>query len=211
MSSDPSNETPASPASEPIQAPSALNARNLILIAVSVVLCVACDQVTKRMATEHLQGAPSHSYWGDFFRLTYVENRGAFLGLGNDWPDPVRWLVFNAGAFIIVGASVLWILGALRREPKLSISVWALMLIGSGGIGNLIDRLAREGAVIDFMNMGIGSIRTGIFNVADVHIMVGLGLLLLPRRDSGAEPVAANTPVVDEQSAEMPSSSKSSS
>lgn len=177
-----SSAASASSALSASSAPSALNARNLILLVVSVVLCVACDQVTKRVATEELQGVASQSYWGDFFRLTYVENRGAFLGLGNDWPDPVRWLLFNAGAFVIVIVSSYLIWGSLRREAKLSASVWALLLIGAGGIGNLIDRLAREGAVIDFMNMGIGSLRTGIFNVADVQIMVGLGLMLLARR-----------------------------
>lgn len=130
------------------------------------------------------------SFWGDFFRLTYVENRGAFLGLGNDWPDSVRWLLFNAGAFVIVGASGFWVLSSLRRDGGLSLSVWALLLIGAGGIGNLIDRLWRDGAVIDFMNMGIGSLRTGIFNVADVHIMVGLGLLLLARRPPEETPPA---------------------
>ena len=51
-------------------------------------------------------------------------------------------------------------------------------LIISGGLGNLIDRMVNQGAVIDFMNIGLGSIRTGVFNGADLAIMVGLLLLL---------------------------------
>jgi signal peptidase II len=48
----------------------------------------------------------------------------------------------------------------------------------AGGASNWIDRLAF-GRVVDFMNVGLGPLRTGIFNVADVAIMVGVGLLIL--------------------------------
>ena len=52
-------------------------------------------------------------------------------------------------------------------------------LLVSGGIGNLIDRVFRDGLVVDFMNLGIGStLRTGIFNVADMAIMAGIFMLL---------------------------------
>ena len=60
--------------------------------------------------------------------------------------------------------------------PPLSAVAWSLVL--SGGIGNLLDRLFHEGRVIDFMNIGIGSLRTGIFNVADVCITIGISLLV---------------------------------
>jgi signal peptidase II len=50
-----------------------------------------------------------------------------------------------------------------------------LSLVLGGGVSNLIDRFFRQnGQVIDFMNMGIGSLRTGVFNVADVFIMFGI-------------------------------------
>ena len=47
-------------------------------------------------------------------------------------------------------------------------------LIIGGGLGNLIDRILNQGAVIDFMNIGIGPIRTGVFNVADLAILAGI-------------------------------------
>ena len=96
----------------------------------------------------------------------------------------MRWVIFTLLAVLIVVASLLWAIGYLRQQSRASIHVWAMLLIGAGGVGNLIDRVAREGRVIDFMNMGIGSLRTGIFNVADVQIMVGMGLLLLFWRDT---------------------------
>lgn len=48
----------------------------------------------------------------------------------------------------------------------------------SGGLGNLLDRIMNDGRVIDFMNLGIGPLRTGIFNVADVCITIGVVLLI---------------------------------
>ncbi len=156
----------------------------VVMMVLAVVACVGCDQATKRVAAEVLEGAGTRSYWGDFFRLTYAENTGAFLGLGHDWPQPVRWVIFTLLAVLIVVASLLWAVGYLRQQSRASIHVWAMLLIGAGGVGNLIDRVVREGRVIDFMNMGIGSLRTGIFNVADVQIMVGMGLLLLFWRDT---------------------------
>lgn len=66
-------------------------------------------------------------------------------------------------------------------------TVVARSLVLSGGLGNLVDRIINDGRVIDFMNIGIGSLRTGIFNVADVCITVGVVVLVFqalqrPRR-----------------------------
>lgn len=55
--------------------------------------------------------------------------------------------------------------------------VFAVALIFSGGVSNLFDRLAYDGSVVDFINIGIGPVRTGIFNVADVAITVGVLIL----------------------------------
>ena len=58
----------------------------------------------------------------------------------------------------------------------------------AGGIGNLIDRVFHGGLVIDFLNMGIGPVRTGIFNVADMAIMAGFALLILQPRPKSDTP-----------------------
>lgn len=155
--------------------------------------CVGCDQVTKRVAAEQLKDAGVISYFGDFFRLAYAENRGAFLGFGSAWPEPWRWLAFTLLATVVVVASLVWLVARLlgRRRRKLALAEWAMALIAAGGIGNLVDRVLRDGHVIDFLNFGIGPVRTGIFNVADVQIMVGLGLLMLAPR--AASPALATT------------------
>jgi signal peptidase II len=160
---------------------------SVVMLVALALGCVGCDQATKRVAAEVLKGTETLSYLGDIFRLTYAENSGAFLGLGGGWPKPVRWLVFTGAALAVVAASAGWVVAQLRRPQHDALAVWAMVLIASGGMGNLVDRVLREGRVIDFMNLGLGPVRTGIFNVADVQIMVGLALLLLGRR----RPVAA--------------------
>ncbi len=72
-------------------------------------------------------------------------------------------------------------------QPMSLDTVVARSLVLSGGLGNLVDRIINDGRVIDFMNIGIGSLRTGIFNVADVCITVGVVVLVFqalqrPRR-----------------------------
>ena len=137
---------------------------------------VGCDQATKVVARKHLQGMETMSYLGDTFRLTYAENHGAFLGLGSTLPEGVRTLIFTVFvAIFLVGLGV-WL---FRGEAKSYTAIVASSLIIGGGIGNLIDRIAFDGGVTDFLNIGIGTLRTGIFNVADVWIMAGVFLLVL--------------------------------
>ncbi|MCB0052448.1 MAG: signal peptidase II, partial [Caldilinea sp.] len=76
----------------------------------------------------------------------------------------------------LVGATI-YLVRETHRIPVVTLIAIALLL--GGGIGNLIDRLVNEGRVIDFMNVGIGSLRTGVFNVADMAIMAGVGLIML--------------------------------
>jgi signal peptidase II len=137
---------------------------------------VGCDQVTKSLAREHLSLPQPIRLLGDVFRLQYAENTGAFLGLGASLPPAVRfWSFVVAVTLLLIGTLVfVWTSAEMNRVGLLGGS-----LVVGGGLGNLIDRLLYNGAVIDFMNMGVGRLRTGVFNVADVAIMVGVGLLLL--------------------------------
>lgn len=66
----------------------------------------------------------------------------------------------------------------LRKNDLDSVTLIGCSLILAGGIGNLIDRVVFNGVVTDFLNIGIGSLRTGIFNIADVVIMLGVGLVI---------------------------------
>jgi signal peptidase II len=68
-----------------------------------------------------------------------------------------------------------------------------LALLAASGIGNLIDRLLFDGRVTDFLNIGIGSLRTGIFNVADVVGMIGFVVLLFAASEAEASDKAGIT------------------
>jgi signal peptidase II len=141
---------------------------------------IAADQLTKHEAARLLLEGDRHSYLGDVLRLELARNPGAFLGLGARLPQAVRTGVFTWG----VAALVLWTLWiALVRRPALLHALGA-GLVAAGGIGNLWDRLVAGGLVIDFLNFGIGPLRTGIFNVADLAIVAGVVLLALPVRPS---------------------------
>jgi len=148
-----------------------------ILIILSIIITnVGCDQVTKQMATEQLKSAPTSSYLDNFFVLTYAINKGAFLSLGSDFNPTLKfWLLTVMPVLVMLG-----MIGYTFFSKSLTmLQTVAFSFIIGGGISNVYDRIMYDGAVVDFMNMGIGSLRTGIFNFADVSIMIGMGLFLL--------------------------------
>ena len=146
--------------------------RLVLLLAISGT--IACDRVTKHVAATTLADAPTRSFLGDMFRLEYVENTGAFLGLGADWPLPVRTALFGVGTgLLLLGLLVAAFRGHWSRRAALGVALFL-----AGGASNMVDRISY-GAVIDFMNVGIGPVRTGIFNVADMAIMLGAVILVI--------------------------------
>lgn len=146
-----------------------------ILLLLVLVSCVGCDQATKKYAIENFKGQPPVSYLGDTFRIQYAENPGAFLSLlANMSPDVRFWVLTVANSAVMVLVACYFLFS--RDIDRLSLI--ALALIVAGGVGNLIDRIMWDGVVIDFLNMGIGPLRTGVFNVADMAITGGFFLLL---------------------------------
>ena len=142
----------------------------IVVVVITLLSCVGCDQATKAVAKEYLPRNEVLSFAGDTFRLQYAENKGAFLSIGSSLPEKARGLLFTVG----IGAIVFGILGYLLFVPALPhATTVALSLIAGGGLSNLIDRIAYGGYVVDFLNIGLGGLRTGIFNIADVAIMVG--------------------------------------
>jgi signal peptidase II len=149
---------------------------HLLAMAVALACFVGCDQATKQLAISRLQGQRPQSFFGDVLRLQYAENSGAFLGLGGNMPTAARWclLVAMNGALTATIVVVL-----LARRPRSILAFAAWVLLAAGALGNLIDRIRFDGIVVDFLNLGVGSVRTGIFNVADIAISLGAALLLL--------------------------------
>jgi signal peptidase II len=139
-------------------------------------LCIGCDRVAKAVARTHLSSSQPIHLLGGLLRFQYTENTGAFLGLGARLPEPVRfWLLIVLVGGVLIGMlRFVWISQELN-----SLGVLGGSLVVGGGFGNLIDRIFNAGAVVDFMDMGVGNLRTGIVNVADVAITIGAGILLV--------------------------------
>jgi signal peptidase II len=156
--------------------------RRAWLLALALVT-IGCDRVTKHAASTALRGTPRRSYLADTVRLEYVENPGGFLSLGAQLPRRWRVLLFDFGTALILGGTLLLL--ARRRLPLPELA--GVTLICAGGASNLLDRALR-GSVVDFLNLGVGGLRTGIFNLADVAILAGVSLVVWRRsREARAE------------------------
>ena len=151
-----------------------------------VLATIGCDRATKHVASVMLAGTPSRSLLADTVRLVYTENTGGFLSLGANLPPALRTGVFTIATAVLLLGMVVFAVRARWSGWR----VVALALFAAGGASNWIDRAVR-GSVIDFLNVGIGPIRTGIFNVADMAIMAGIGIFLLVELNEHRRAVAS--------------------
>src|SRR5215475_7948547 len=147
--------------------------RSLLLL-VLIVGTVGCDRVTKHLAQARLEGAPVQRLFSDTVRLEYAENVGGFLSLGANWSPDFRTAVFSIGTGLLLLALVITAIRFRRRTLYLV----GASLACAGGASNLFDRIMQN-AVIDFLNVGLGNhLRTGIFNVADIAILLGTCIMM---------------------------------
>ena len=149
--------------------------KKTILIILVMFFSIGCDQITKHQAVTMLKGNAPISFLGNFFSFQYAENIGGMLSIGSNLPENIRFYLFT----IFVGLALLLGLMYFVIKPMTNISLIFGLLIISGGLGNLYDRIINNGVVVDFMVIQLGPIKTGIFNVADVAILAGMGGLLL--------------------------------
>ena len=147
------------------------------LIFVAVLLtCVGCDHVAKQIAQSVLADSPGVSLAADMLRFELASNPGAFLSLGAGLSSGLRQLIFVG---LVPGLLAVICIVALRSDFFSGWSLVGLAFVAGGGLSNWIDRLLHGGAVTDFISFGLGSLRTGVFNLADVSIVAGVALLLL--------------------------------
>jgi signal peptidase II len=142
-----------------------------------ILVTTLVDQLTKLWAIATLKGHAPIVFWGNLFRFDYAENPGAFLSLGATLTPEMRLWTLS----IAVGIFLIFLLIYVVRTVSLgTLQTWALSLVLGGGVSNLIDRFFRpSGKVVDFMNTGVGELRTGVFNVADMLIMAGIIVFLI--------------------------------
>lgn len=151
--------------------------KRMALLVIVLIGCVGCDQATKLIARQELATAPMQEYWNGFFRLVYAENPGAFLSLGANLHPELRFWIFTVAVALLLSGLCWFALRYIHKAP--APFVIAVALIAGGGLGNLIDRIRYDGHVVDFMQLGFSPLRTGVFNVADMAIMAGTGLMFI--------------------------------
>lgn len=143
--------------------------KNVYLLWLSV-LVILVDQITKQLVVRNLD-------WYEtiplipHLNLVHMKNTGAAFSMMAGAPPAFFVLLGTA-----VSVGILW---WLRRNPHgQTLLAAALSLIMGGALGNVIDRVAR-GHVVDFVDFYVGSWHFAAFNVADMAISLGTGLLLL--------------------------------
>lgn len=132
------------------------------------------DRITKFLAIKYLQGK-YYSLLGELVVLTYVENEGAFLGAGSNFPPFVKLIIFIILPLLACIGGIIYCL--IKEQDKFTIAY--IVSIAAGGIANIQDRIFNDGKVTDFLNFGIGSLRTGVLNLADMSITFGAILLIV--------------------------------
>lgn len=149
--------------------------RNLIILLI-VIANISCDQISKKVVRDSVVPGSRIEIINQNFLLMNVENDGAFLSLGSNFPPIVKKILL-LGLPILMLLGVLFYLFTQTKLPKLALIGWSFVI--GGGIGNMYDRI-KFGSVTDFLFIDLGGIfRTGVFNMADVSIMVGMGFLIL--------------------------------
>ena len=144
----------------------------LIISFASIAVLTGADQLIKLWAIDNLKGQPSMEFISigshKILNLTYLENSGAVFGSFAG----MRWLLLAVTSGLMVFCC--WY---LIRHKKEILTLISMTLIISGGIGNIIDRLFRDGKVVDYFDVKF--MKFAIFNFADVCVVVGVILLLI--------------------------------
>lgn len=146
-----------------------------VLIFTILVINIGCDQISKNLVRRSVNSYQEISLIKNYVTLTKVENAGAFLSMGDSLPDTLRFILLTLLPLIVLGFGV-GFLFIKNNLPKPIILGFTFVM--GGGIGNIYDRLVH-GTVTDFLHIDFGIFHTGIFNLADVSILLGVFIVLL--------------------------------
>ncbi len=144
--------------------------RLLLIDLLLAVILVAADQLTKYIAVLKLKNQPAFSIINGVLEFNYLENRGAAFGM---LQNQKIFFVFVALIFLCV---ILYVLVKAPDDRKYTSLHILLVMIASGAIGNMIDRL-RLDYVVDFIYIVL--INFPIFNVADMYVTFATAILVI--------------------------------
>lgn len=145
----------------------------IIALFAAILLLVSADQLIKLWAVSNLKGTGSVPFikigGTEILNLNYLENDGAVFGSFSG----MRFMLIGVTAVMIIACTVFMI----KNHKNSKFLSWSLMLVISGGIGNIIDRIFRSGRVIDYFEVRLFNF--AIFNFADCCVVIGVILLFV--------------------------------
>ena len=149
----------------------------ILLFCLGTAAFTGCDRITKDLAKQHLQDRVPVTYLHNTIHLIYAENTGAAMNFGDDLPKKASFWLLSILPLAFIGGLAVYTLAHVKEMSTLKLISFILVI--SGGLGNIIDRIFNDRHVTDFMLLSIGKLHTGIFNVADICVSAGvIGLLL---------------------------------
>jgi signal peptidase II len=155
------------------------------------------DQTTKAWALRNLRFGGDHSVIDGFLNFAYAENPGVAFSMLDNHGDGGRWAL--SAVAIFASTLVLYFFWRTPRSDDRILGALALLLAGI--VGNVTDRI-RLGFVVDFIDVQFGSWHYPTFNVADMAVCVGAGLLIidlfLSKRSQESEAGSQNLEVSDD-------------
>ena len=146
-----------------------------IFIALLIAFNIAIDQISKIIVRANFDYREIKPIIGDKFILQYVENKGAFLGMGSDMNESLKMIFLLVLPALVLGYVIYYI---IKNKNLDRLSLIAFCCIIGGGIANVFDRIVRS-EVTDFFFINLGGVfKTGIFNVAALSVTTGMIMLL---------------------------------
>ncbi len=150
--------------------------KKIIFITLCIILLVGYDFTTKKIAKYGLEQHTVKSYLGGTIQFVYQENTGGMLSLGSQLSETYKIILFRVLVPLVL--TLIFVYTVMKKNlGKLQIA--SLILLLGGGLGNWLDRILNNGKVIDFIIVGFRNFHTGIFNMADFYVTVGVILLFL--------------------------------
>ncbi|WP_353184323.1 signal peptidase II [Parapedobacter lycopersici] len=146
-----------------------------VVLLLLVACNVSCDQVSKTIARQQIDYGEQLKLASGYFTFTKVENRGAFLSLGHTLPEGVRFFLLSVVPLLVLLYGLYYLFTQHRMANLLALG---LSFALGGGLGNLYDRW-RHGSVTDFMHIDFVVFQTGIFNMADVSLTIGVIIMFI--------------------------------
>lgn len=146
-----------------------------VLILVIVMFNIGCDQLSKTIVRENVSYNANIKVISDRITLTKVENSGAFLSLGDSFHSGIKFVMLLMMPVLVLILGTYFVLSKKNLDPLL---VFGICCVIGGGAGNIYDRIIY-GSVTDFLHIDFGIFQTGVFNAADLSIMLGMSLIII--------------------------------